>query len=55
MRVAGTEGEGGSRMWVDSGGKRKGEYQIKDQLSSLGDGPVLGFKCRDDSDGLDGP
>ncbi len=51
MRVAGTEGEGGSRMWEDRGHDRKEEYQIKDQLTSLKDGPVLEFRYRDDLDG----
>lgn len=29
LRVAGTEGEGGSRMWKDRGRARKGEYQSR--------------------------
>ena len=44
MKVAGTEGEGGSRMWKDRGYERKGGYQIKDQLTSWKEGPVLEFR-----------
>ena len=53
MRVAGTEGEGGSRMWKDRGYERKGEYQIKDQLTSWKEGPVLEFRSREDLEGSD--
>lgn len=53
MRVAGTEGEGGSCVWKDRGYGMKGEYQIKDQLTSWKDGPVLEFKSREDLEGSD--
>lgn len=46
MRVAGNQGEGGSGLWKDRGMDRISEYQVKDQMTSWKDGPVLQFRAR---------
>lgn len=43
-----------AHVWKDRGGERKGEYQMKDQLTSWKDGPVLEFKSRGEGGGLEG-